>query len=189
MSICTVDGCDNKVRARGLCPTHYMRMRDGRDLNNQHGRGVAPVLILKSLLKYTDDCVAWPYAKNPQGYAIYDTGDGGQQLCRILCEIKNGPPPTKEHEAAHSCGNGRHACFNWRHLYWATRLQNGADKVAHGHSLKGSSNANSKLTEAQVSEIKSLIKDGRTITSIAAQFGMSISPISAIKTGKTWKHV
>lgn len=52
-----------------------------------------------------------------------------QWLERHMCKLKNGDPPTPDHEAAHSCGNGKHGCINPNHLRWATDAENMADTV------------------------------------------------------------
>lgn len=46
-----------------------------------------------------------------------------------------------------------------------------------------------KLDEQKVKEILVLIKEGRTLTSIAKDFDVSIQTISDIKYNKKWKHV
>lgn len=55
--------------------------------------------------------------------------------------------------------------------------------------LLGEAHQNSKLTAAQVREIKGLLAKGKTHTEIAAQFGVSRSNISGIATHRTWVHV
>jgi hypothetical protein len=46
------------------------------------------------------------------------------------------------------------------------------------------------LTEPKVLEIKrQLAAGGKTVAKIAADFGVHITTINCIKTGKTWKHI
>jgi transposase-like protein len=46
------------------------------------------------------------------------------------------------------------------------------------------------LTEAKVLEIKrQLAAGGKSIAKIARDFGVHITTINCIKSGKTWKHV
>jgi hypothetical protein len=52
--------------------------------------------------------------------------------------------------------------------------------------LRGSKCPQAKLTEQHVIEIKQSLANGRTHTSIAAQFGVSKSAIAAIGRGATW---
>lgn len=52
--------------------------------------------------------------------------------------------------------------------------------------LRGSKCSHAKLTEQHVIEIKQNLANGRTQSSIAAQFGVSKSTIAAIRRGATW---
>jgi len=54
---------------------------------------------------------------------------------------------------------------------------------------RGSKNANAKLNEIQVKEIKMLFLQGVTNIAIGEKFNVSKSMISAIRTGQNWKHV
>lgn len=46
-------------------------------------------------------------------------------VSRLVCEWYNGPPPTPEHEAGHTCPLGeRCLCINPHHLTWQTREEN-----------------------------------------------------------------
>lgn len=53
----------------------------------------------------------------------------------------------------------------------------------------GEKNSNSKLTEAQVLEIPSLISNGLSSSQIADRFGVSKTAINLIKRGKNWKYL
>lgn len=56
--------------------------------------------------------------------------------------------------------------------------------------LSGEKNPNSKLTEAEVKEIKELYKTGSvTMVQIGEQFGISRRSVSAIINKERWKHV
>jgi predicted DNA-binding protein YlxM (UPF0122 family) len=56
--------------------------------------------------------------------------------------------------------------------------------------LNGEKNPNSKLTEAQVQEIRNLYKTGSfTMVQIAEKFGMSRRSISAVINKERWKHL
>lgn len=53
-------------------------------------------------------------------------------VARFLCEVMNGPAPTAEHEAGHTCPEGENdLCVNPRHLVWMTRTENEQWKQAH----------------------------------------------------------
>ena len=77
-------------------------------------------------------------------------------------------------------------------LEWVTRAENIQHAFATGlhGNRKGSSNANSKLTEFDVKLIR-LYNEHYNITdaNIAKLFGVSSPSISAIFQGRTWAHV
>jgi DNA-binding MarR family transcriptional regulator len=56
--------------------------------------------------------------------------------------------------------------------------------------LSGEKNPNSKLTEAEVQEIRKIYKSGSvTMIQLAEKFGMSRRSISAIINKDRWKHL
>lgn len=96
------------------------------------------------------------------------------------------------------------ACVNPAHLWVGTRAQNSADMVAKGRqatglrtgrytkperTARGSRNGQAKLTEADVVEIKRMLRDGLGICQIAPKFGVNSGAIWFIQHGRSWKHV
>lgn len=146
--------------------------------------------FLKAHVNYAgDDCVIWPLSKKGggRGRALYGAVkiDGKQKSAhRYMCILTNGEPPTKKHEAAHSCHNP--ACINPRHLRWATRLENEADKNIRGTRPKGECHKNTHLCD---DDIRSIRNDQRPQREIAKDYRVAQSQISAIKRRATWKHV
>lgn len=100
-------------------------------------------------------------------------------------------------ECRHLDGNRQNNMLS--NLTWGTHQENMKDRANHGRFIpkKGSLNNKAKLTESQVVKIKNLLgstlkhKHNKSLTlkEIAKLYGVSISVISCIKTGKTWKHV
>ena len=136
--ICSVDGCDKPIEARGWCKPHYRRWYNhGDPLAGKTLRGESERWLREEALAYSgDDCLIWPYAKTNKGY-----GDGygrtkidGRKVIvsRFICEKVNGVPPTQRHQAAHSCGNGHLGCVTPKHLSWKTPEQNWDDRRLHG---------------------------------------------------------
>lgn len=76
-------------------------------------------------------------------------------------------------------------------LEWASHKEN----INHARGILGNYNARgeeasmAKLTEAQVREIKELLKAGIPQRTIAKQFGISRGPVSGISLGLLWTHV
>jgi len=79
-------------------------------------------------------------------------------------------------------------------LRWGTQKDNIRDMYSKGRGgdkgLKGEKNPLSKLTEANVREIRRLLAEGeKNQTEIGEMSGVSKALISQIKTGKRWKHL
>lgn len=186
-TICSLAGCGGKILAAGLCRKHYWRMYKHGNPHHCTRNSSEDLLNFYEnvVLKYDgDDCISWPHGSR-RGYGQM-TKDGRRGLVtRFLCEDIYGPPPTPEHYAAHSCGNGHLACVTKRHLSWKTPKENQADRIIHGTHKRGERNHLSKLTEEQVREILSL-KGLETQASIAKKFGVAFQHISKIHRGQTW---
>ena len=91
----------------------------------------------------------------------------------------------------HACDNKR--CINPSHLFLGTQRDNVHDCMKKGRFTIGSRNGVSKLTEAQVSEMRSLYgkygHGGMIQRELAKKYGVSRVLVSDITRGKTWKHV
>jgi len=100
----------------------------------------------------------------------------------------------------HKCP-GKHIpwCVNPEHLYLGSAKDNSRDQLAQGtmylikghkHNSRGERSTVSKLTEAQVLEIRK-IYSGRTgqQSELAKQYGVAQPTIENILVGKNWKHM
>lgn len=83
------------------------------------------------------------------------------------------------------------SCINPDHLFLGTPGDNMQDKVSKGRhlSLQGEKNPAAKLSDGNVTEIRSLLSTGRNVTSIARQFGVSHQLVSQIRQGRIWKRL
>ena len=190
--ICSIDGCTRlALGGRGWCKAHHKRWR-------RHGDPTKRVLSdtqeLKRFVQYAiayagDECLLWPFGKNHEGRGLISYKDvKGRYVHRFVCKAVHGEPPSSLHEAAHSCGNGHLSCITPNHLRWATKLENIADMIKHGTSLKGTRHHKAKLTENDVIHIRS--KAGvMTQDQLSYLFGVSRSQISHIVNRKNWTHV
>lgn len=113
-------------------------------------------------------------------------------LHRLVAMLHIGPPPFEGAVARHKDGKGR---LGWNsdnsvsNLEWGSLGDNAEDARRHGTMAIGSKQGLSKLTEAEVAEIKQMLLDGAAPIEIAERFGVTPSPISAILWDKTWVHV
>jgi hypothetical protein len=74
-------------------------------------------------------------------------------------------------------------------LCWGTPKKNTQDRWDHGTMFCGSKHPWAILNEDQVREIKCKLRDGERIKDVAVTYGVRPDVISAIKHGKSWKHV
>lgn len=104
----------------------------------------------------------------------------------LVLEAFNGPrPPGKE--VRHKDGvrqNNRHD-----NLIWGTRKENMQDAIGHGTTARGERCNFSKLSEAEVLEIRSLRNGGMAAALIAIKFKISKPHVWRISRLKTWSHL
>jgi len=88
----------------------------------------------------------------------------------------------------HECDNRR--CCNPDHLFAGTTQENTRDKVNKGRQAKGAKQHLAKLTDSQITEIRSKYVPYKTsLRVVGEQYGVGISTIHAIVKNQTWKHV
>lgn len=125
------------------------------------------------------DCLMWPFGKC-NGYGVLGSGIPGKPAYahRVMCELANGPAPSPEHEAAHSCGRGDHGCVHPKHVSWKTRGENQKDRAEHGTGNVWGGRG--RLTDEQVAQIKAL-RGKLPQREIAEMFGTSRANVSNIQ--------
>lgn len=183
---CSVPGCVSYGRIKvGLCPKHYQRLRKTGSLDQPKGRISKGASFINEIIESTsNDCIIWPFARKNNGYAVLTFGSR-TTASRYVCERVNGAPPTPEHEAAHSCGNGHLGCINPNHLSWKTPKENKADELVHGTRNLGERNGSSKLTVAAVEWIR--FHAGKfSADYMAERLSVDIRTIKDVLEGKTW---
>jgi hypothetical protein len=86
----------------------------------------------------------------------------------------------------HDCHNP--TCVNPAHLHLGTVADNSREMVdaGRGRGAHGEANNSAKLTAREVLAIRS---DKRNQREIMAQYGISSSRVSAIRTRKSWRHL
>jgi hypothetical protein len=189
-SICTILGCDKPQHGKGWCNAHYMRWKRKGDPNiggpviTDDGK---PLRFLQGVALKHDgpECLIWPFNRPNGTYGMIKIDDKPFLVHRYICTIVHGEPPTPKHQAAHSCGRGRQGCVSPGHLSWKTAKANNDDKYEHGTIFFGEAHPNSKLTEADVREIRSLA--GRMLQKhIARKFGITRQAVRLIHRRINW---
>lgn len=197
--LCSKADCGKPARALGLCVTHYARQYRLRSPEERAWRKQARLassrerlqggkkdtrppsrieFVKSSVLSYQgNDCLKWPFSRNPKGYGQIWVQGRVRRVHRVVCELVFGPPSSSGLVAAHSCGNGHLGCVNPKHIRWATVRENVDDMIAHGRA--GGSHAR-KWQENDVRYIRESPKSH--IPQLAKEFGLSVSTIYDIRT-------
>ncbi len=169
-----------------MCNAHYCKWRKYGDPTYAHPRRARtgqPAIWIDTLINspWPTKCVIWPFARQTNGYGTVN----GQLVHRIVCaRVHGGPGPGAV--TRHLCGMGAKGCVNPAHLAWGTQAENGQDAVRHGTTTRGVKNPQSKLTESQVCEIRSLLDAGLTRADVSARYGVSAGAIQDIASRKNW---
>jgi len=106
-----------------------------------------------------------------------------QPVHRLAYMVWNGVLTNKDH-VLHSCDNT--CCINPRHLSRGTHQENMADRNTKGRQARGESSGHAKLTEKDVSFIRSSSLRNKELSQM---FGVHNSTISRIRSHDKWKHV
>lgn len=162
-----------------------------------------------------DGCWAWLGAVDKDGYGKFPFFNKSFRAHRASYLLFVADP--SDAYVCHSCDNP--ACVNPDHLFLGTQADNIADKVAKGRQsrgekhgaimrardlrgdknpmrlhpesvLRGEKNPTSKLTEAQVIEIRQRYAAGDTTQKkLGAEYGVNFSLIGYIVNRKVWQHI
>lgn len=188
---CVIEGCGKpiSVKSRGWCEAHYSRWRrHGDPLGGGISNGEPQRYFNEVVLAYKgNDCLTWPYGKDSHGYGAMKRNGKHALVSRAVCEEVHGAPPSPNHEAAHSCGNGHLGCVSSNHLSWKTVKENAADRIVHGTHRNGERHGRAKLTEADARKIRALKGSPVTQIAIAKRFGVSRATVWSIHNNQNWR--
>lgn len=86
------------------------------------------------------------------------------------------------------------SCVNFRHLFLGTQSDNAKDmwskgRSRPGHAKPGEQHHSSKLSKADVIDIRYQVSNGVQQKVMAEKYNMSKAQVSRIVTGKRWAHV
>lgn len=116
---------------------------------------------------------------------------------RIVAAAYLPPCPSAYHGIRHKDDDPANNCAS--NLEWGTQAENIRDRDERGRTARGSSvvgvirrgesNRTSKLKDLQVAAIRERLATGERGIDLAAEYGVSTSTISAIRTGQVWRHI
>lgn len=130
-------------------------------------------------------CWEWTASRKVNGYGQFIWRGKMNRAHRLAWKLINGDPG--ELEVAHKCDN--RICVNPSHLFLATHQENMADCVSKGRHTFGEKNKRSKLTPAQVLEIRANPPKHGEMKKLAEKYGVRANHISRILSGAFWKHI
>lgn len=130
-------------------------------------------------------CWLWTACLNGAGYGRIRVNRKTLKAHRVSYELHKGPIPDGLF-VCHSCDVP--SCVNPDHLWLGTSQDNVDDCVRKGRQTRGEKIAQSKLTESDVKQIRSLYPK-LSQYKLAAKFKVDQSAISDIITRESWSHV
>jgi len=133
-------------------------------------------------------CWEWTGSVASHGYGSLGVNGRTETAPRMAYKLFVGKIP----EGAcvlHSCDN--RLCVNPSHLTIGDKAQNAAEAVERGRfkTLRGEQNPKAKLTEAEVSEIRSLFDEGWGRKDVGDAYAVSEGAVYGIGDRRTWEHV
>lgn len=133
-------------------------------------------------------CWVWTGAVADKGYGSIKIPKTRRQIPahRLSYLIHRGRIPSGKC-VLHRCDNP--PCVNPEHLFVGTKLDNARDMVSKGRHSYGDRQGASKLSEAQVLSVLSLVKSGVPQIRVAEMLEVSPMHVSRIVRGERWAHV
>lgn len=163
--------------------------------------GITPEMRFWVKVNKTDTCWNWTAQLCPDGYGRFRMNYKGYAAHRLSWIWANGEIPEGLF-VCHHCDNP--SCVRPDHLFLGSALENNRDASMKGRSaigdrngtrtkpetrLRGEAHPDSKLTEADVIQIRSEYSTKQTGHRILAKrFSVSPTAIRQIVNGRTWKH-
>jgi len=148
-----------------------------------------PQLLERLAQPFGDECVLWWGCKNNKGYGHLKVDGKVKAVHRIVLEHKLGEVLGPDIHACHTCDTP--SCINPKHLFAGTQTDNSRDMVTKGRAFKaqGTLNAQAKLTEDDVKNIRKQLCAGTSQQELARSYGVDASTISLIHRNKKWRHL
>lgn len=136
-------------------------------------------------------CWSWTACRDTNGYGQMHTGFGNVRIRAHVASwiLHNGPIP-EGLEVMHLCDNPQ--CSRIDHLQLGTHRQNFEDAANKRRMPHGEKQANSKLTQVQVDDIRKRYvgrsKGKSNAGQLMTEFGISSATLSRIVNRRRWKY-
>lgn len=137
----------------------------------------------------SDGCWVWVGPTMEDGYGVFTLGQKSTKKMvrthRLAWEMQRGPIPDGQC-VLHRCDNP--PCVRVSHLFLGSNLDNIADKVAKRRQARAECHTSSKLTWAQVDEIRRRCHEGESRLALAREFGVHSTTVNYLVRGKSWNE-
>ena len=137
--------------------------------------------FFKNLRPASNGCIEWVAHRNRDGYGRLGIDKKLKLAHHVSWFLKYGVWPK---QLNHHCDNP--ACVRPSHLYEGNAKQNQADCIARKRKPRGEACTFSKLTQAQVDDIRRLHTTRMSLEEIAEQFGVTPIYVNAIAHRRVW---
>lgn len=159
-----------------------------RSLDRWVRRGNQPVTFLQgTIMKPMNSKASHGYNTLTLSAATNGYKRFNAKIYRLVAEAFLGPRPSPIHVVNHK--NGDKTDDRADNLEWVTQSSNMKHASHMGLMRKGEGVKVSKLTSAQVLEIRKRRTNGEKLESIAAAYGIAPSTACQIAKGQVWKHL
>ncbi len=154
-----------------------------------------------SKLRRVGECLEWTNVVDKDGYGQCYPRNGIRRAHRMAFFLHNGRIDDRL-AVLHRCDNPR--CCNPSHLYQGTMLDNAQDCVWRKRRPRGSDHhwnrsrenlragskcSQSRITEADVKDIRRMYEYGVSQSALARLYGVTQGAIWRIVKRKSWRHV
>lgn len=132
-------------------------------------------------------CWLWTRADDGYGYGVFRVEGKTLKAHRFAFQLAHGRDPFPGLYVCHKCDQP--ACVNPEHLFEGTQKDNIHDAMFKGRAARGARSGGAHLTEEKVREIRRRSEMGETHSQLAKEFCVTISNISAITLGRSWRWI
>ena len=135
-----------------------------------------------------DGCWPWTGCRDRHGYGHIKVGGRAIWAHRLAWALTHGQIPPSLH-VLHHCDNP--PCVHPTHLFLGNQRINNEDRKSKGRyvGLTGESNGRTKLTVAQVREIRIRAASGELKKRLAREYKVGRTTIQHLIAGRNWAHV
>lgn len=176
---CSIPGCDNDARKRGMCGMHYLRWwkhGDALFVPFRSYRATVAQRLLIGAVRTTTGCLVFRGSIKTRCYGLMQINNRVVQTHRVSYEHHVSRIPAGLF-VLHKCDNP--GCIEPSHLFLGTQKDNMQDMIRKGRKTR----LYAKLSHSKAAEIRSSSEPARAL---AKRYGVSVRSISSVRRGVTW---